>query len=97
MKNNVFLLLGRAAFVTIAVATMTTVSSCDDPVFGDDDLFCSVSDQDRCYDAGCTDGDNSESPNASAANCGSECRQDYCDGYCDCEVWLWNEECSECM
>lgn len=75
----------------------TVVSCGSDPVFGDNDLFCSASDQDRCYNAGCTDGDNSESPNAYSADCASECQADYCDGYCDCEVWLWNEECSECM
>ena len=64
---------------------------------GNNDILCTTAEQNRCYDAGCTDGDNSESPNPSAASCGGECREYYCDGYCACEVWLWNEECDECM
>ncbi len=83
--------------VVLAFVVAIPISSCgSDPLLGDNDIFCSASDQDRCYNAGCTDGDNSESPNASGADCASECRDDYCDGYCDCEVWLWNEECAEC-
>ena len=90
--------VARQAFIlACTVMSFGIITSCADPILGDNDLFCSVSDQDRCYDAGCTDGDNSESPNASSANCSSECREHYCDGYCDCEIWLWNEECSECM
>jgi hypothetical protein len=91
-----FLNHSQVRFSVLAVF-VGSVTSCADPIFGDNDLFCSASDQNRCYNAGCTDGDNSESPNAYSADCASECHEHYCDGYCDCEVWLWNEECSECM
>jgi len=91
------------AWVIAAVFTMLSLAALmgcpvDGPGgSGGNDVFCSNSEQDRCYDAGCTDGDNSESPNPSSASCGGECREYYCDGYCECEIWLWNEECSECM
>ena len=84
--------------ITILMLVALTGCPVDGPGgSGGNDVFCSMSEQDRCYDAGCTDGDNSESPNPSAASCGGECREYYCDGYCECEIWVWNEECSECM
>ena len=89
------------ALAALAIFALALTTGCPDggsvPGPGSNDIFCSNSEQNRCYDAGCTDGDNSDSPNPSAASCGGECREYYCDGYCECEIWLINEECSECM
>ena len=60
------------------------------------EISCSSSDENRCYNAVCTDGSNYDSPNASGASCSSECRPSYCDGYCDCENYVFNPECAEC-
>jgi hypothetical protein len=60
------------------------------------EIVCSSSDENRCWNAGCNDGSNWDSPNAAGASCSSECQPSYCDGYCECENWLVNPECGEC-
>lgn len=82
----------------LAVLATVFLLACDDGglLNQNDEAFCSNSDDDRCFDAGCTDGSNYESPNASSASCTNECRPAYCDGYCACENYIYNSECAEC-
>lgn len=90
----------RFLILALLVGTLFVLAGCPSGVgdgSGNNDILCTNAEQNRCFDAGCTDGDDSESPNPSAASCGGECREYYCDGYCECEVWIFNEECSECM
>jgi hypothetical protein len=87
----------RTVLLAIATTSLSLTYSCGEGPNKNNALYCSVSDEDRCYDAGKVDGQNRESPNASAADCINDCQQVYCNGYCDHEVYFINEECDECM